>query len=203
MQHLQSGEPTIPLELDPAALGDFEGLNDYSLYAGTSLLSNTNTIPGVELNTANPLAGTKSVRILFDFGNETKAWEQWMFYMMPVLPKGKDISSLTGIRFKVRSNVARDLRVDLDSPYNSKAIEGIKKGWLVPITATTSTISVLLADATVPTWATNPKDDLQKVLKTIAGVTFMPQCVGRNGAGQLPDGIKDNGWVDIDDVEFY
>ena len=35
------------------------------------------------------------------------------------------------------------------------------------------------------------------------GLAFQPICNSRNGGGQLPDGVTDNGWVDIDDIAFF
>jgi uncharacterized protein YciW len=55
----------------------------------------------------------------------------------------------------------------------------------------------------VPSWATDPKDDLQAILKYVTGLSFQPNCIGRNGSGQLPDGVTDVGWIDIDAVEMY
>jgi hypothetical protein len=62
---------------------------------------------------------------------------------------------------------------------------------------------VRFADAKVPDWATDPGDDLHAILQTVTGVMFSPQCTDRDTDGQLPDGVTDDGWVDIDDIAFF
>jgi len=203
LEHRMSGEPTNPLLFSTIAVNDFESSDSYGLYASASMLSNPNSTTAVEVNTATPISGTKTLRITFNFGNETTAWQQWMYYAVPMTKSPTDVTALTGIRMKLRSNVARTLRFNLDSPNNSSAVLGIKKGWDVPVTAGVTTATVLFADANVQSWAKDPGDNLAKVLSAVAGLAFEPQCVNRNGVGQLPAGVTDQGWVDIDDLEFY
>jgi len=49
----------------------------------------------------------------------------------------------------------------------------------------------------------DPKDSLTLVLQTVTALTFQPMCNGTGSTGQLPAGVTDNGWVDIDDVLFF
>jgi hypothetical protein len=143
------------------------------------------------------------LRILFDFGNETVAWQQWTLYRIPLTNAPQDVTKLTGVRLKVRSDQARTVRFDINSLHNSEGDQGINKGWDLSVTTTSRTLTVLFANASVPSWATDPGDSLTQVLQTVAGFTFQPICNSRDASGQLPAGVTDNGWVDIDDVEFY
>jgi len=203
LQHLLSGQPTVPLELDVTKVTDFETADDYGISAGTSVMSNGNTTASVELNTTDPIDGAQSLRILFDFGNETTGWQQWMLYRIPLTNAPQDVTKLTGIRLKVRSDQARTVRLDINSPHNSEADQGINKGWDLSVTTASSTLTVLFANARVPSWATDPGDSLTQVLQTVAGLTLQPICNSRDGGGQLPAGVTDNGWVELDDIEFY
>ena len=203
LQHFLSGEPSVPLVLDTTKVNDFETADDYGITDGTTQMSNGNTTASVAVNKTDPIDGAQSLRILFDFGNETTAWQQWTLYRIPLTDAPKDLTALTGIRLKIRSNQARTVRFDINSPNNSAADQGINAGWDLSVTTTSSTLNVLFANARVPSWATDPGDSLTLILQTVSGLTFQPICNGRDASGQLPDGVTDNGWVDIDDIEFY
>jgi len=43
----------------------------------------------------------------------------------------------------------------------------------------------------------------QRVGSIATAVVFEPQCLGRDTAGQLPDGTTDTGFIEIDDIEFF
>jgi hypothetical protein len=122
---------------------------------------------------------------------------------MPLAAAPTDLTGKQGIRFKVRASSSRPVRVELDSPGNSHASEGVKVGWDVIASAGTTEISLLLANAKVPSWATDPGDSLTGILQTVTGVSFKPACANRDSMGQLPAGTTDSGWVDLDDVEFF
>jgi hypothetical protein len=143
------------------------------------------------------------LRIVFDFGDETAAWQQWMFYRVPLAGGIDDLSARTGIRMKVRSNERRVLRLDVDSPKNSKINEGIAMGWNITIGDEPSTVSVAFADAEIPSWAADPGDSLSDVLRNATALMFRPQCNHLDGTGHLPAGFTDDGWVDIDDIEVF
>jgi hypothetical protein len=155
------------------------------------------------VNQTDPIGGSKTLRIVFDFGDETAAWQQWMMYRMPFASAPRDLRAFTGIRMKVRSDERRILRVDIDSPKNSKADQGIAVGWNVQADGTAQTVTVSLADARVPSWAVDPGDSLTAIQQTASALIFRPQCNHVDGTGHLPAGTTDNGWVDIDDIEFF
>jgi hypothetical protein len=167
------------------------------------LLSNSNTTASVEINASEPVAGAQSIRFLFDFGNETTTYQQWAFYSIPFVSSPADLSSFTGIRVTLRSNATRTLRFDLKSPNNSQANSGVQMGWDLPVTTTAQVFEVTLANAKVPSWATDPGDSLSSILKTVTALSFQPGCNGRDASGQLPAGVTDNGWLDIDSIEFF
>ena len=203
LDHLLSGLPTVPLEISLTNVTDFETADSYGITAGTWEMSNGNTTSSVSLDTTDPISGLQTLRISFNFGNETTVWQQWMFYHIPLAAPPQDVTSLTGIRLKVRSNQARTLRFDLISPNNTAANLGIQVGWDLPVTTTTSELTVQFANAKIPIWATDPGDKLSDILQTVTGLAFQPICDNRDSSGQLPDGATDNGWVDIDDIAFF
>ena len=203
LEQLVSGKPIVPLEIGVSAVNDFESADPYGITAGTTCLANASTTASVVVNETSPIGGTKSLRILFNFADETTAWQQWMFYRIPLASAPRDLTGLTGIRMKVRSDEPRILRLDIDSPKNTAANQGVEFGWEVQLGVTATTVTVSFANAEVPSWATDPGDSLADVLQSATALMFRPECNHVDGTGHLPVGVTDNGWVDIDDIEFF
>jgi spore coat protein H len=205
LQHLLSGQPSAPLTIDVTKITDFEASDDYGLTDGTLLLCNGHSTDSVAVNTTDPIDGAKTLRISFNFGNETKTWDQWMIYRIPLVAAPKDTTSLTGIRMKIRSDQARTVRLDIISPQNAieNLNQGINLGWDLTVGTTAQVLTVKLLEAKVPSWATDPGIDLTKILQTFASLSLQPICNSRDASGQLPNGVTDNGWVDVDDIEFF
>jgi spore coat protein H len=201
LEHFMSGVPSVPLVLATTAVNDFETADAYGITDGTSQMSDSTTKMSVELDMASPLNGTKSLRILYDFGDPARAAStQWLFYSIPLDVRPKDLSKYIGIRLKMRANLPCAVRLTLTSPNNSQSDKGVEAGWDLPVTADSLTTSVLLADAKPPTWSADPGDSLAAILRSVTGLRFMG---GRDLTGQIATGVAEQGWVDIDDIEFY
>ena len=82
-------------------------------------------------------------------------------------------------------------------------MKGVRRGWDVPADTVAKTIEVKFAEAKTQSWGGVVNDSLPLIQSTVSGLYFQPQCVGRDGTGQLPAGVSDAGWFDIDDVEFF
>jgi hypothetical protein len=209
LMHFMSGQSSTPLVFETGKVADFESADNYGITDGTGQMSNAHSTGSVQLNTAEPISGTKSLRITFSFGNEAEPWNQWLWYRVPMFPSPTDVRALMGIKIKTRSSIARTLRLSLISPHNSKTTEGIDVGWDLPTTTSATEHTVKFANAAVQSWVTadrDPHDDLQKILQTITNLSFQPSCVIPNSStapGQLPDGYTDDGWIDIDDITFF
>lgn len=126
-----------------------------------------------------------------------------MLYSIPFAAAPTDLTTLRGLRFKVRASSPRAFRVEVESRMNSRELEGIKGGWDLTVTAETEQLTVTFADAKVPPWAIDPGDDLATILRNAAGITFKPARANRDASGQLAPGTTDGGWVDLDDIEFF
>jgi spore coat protein H len=203
LEFIQTGQSTIPLEITVGQTMDFEANDDYGLTVGTMQMSNGHTTASVALDQTDPIDGAKSLRILFDFGNETTAWQQWTLYRVPLVAAPKDLSALTGIRLKARSNQARTLRFDLISPKDTADSKGIHFGWDLALAVDPKSFEVFFANAAIPSWAADPGDKLSDIQAAVSNLSFQPICNGRDSSGQLPAGVTDNGWADIDDIEFF
>ena len=204
LEHLMAGTVSVPLTFSATAKNDFEAMDAYGLVSGTGQMSNANTTSSVELNTTDPLSGTKSCRVVFSFGNESAIpYQQWMSYSVPTLLIPTDASSLTGIRLRIRSSVPRVVRLEMDSLNNPAAMQGVRRGWDLSVDTVARTIEVKFAEAETQPWGGVVNDSLPLIQSTVSGLIFQPQCVGRDATGQLPPDVFDTGWFDIDDVEFF
>jgi spore coat protein H len=203
LEHLLSGEPSTPLVISSTSKNDFETADAYGLLSGTSQMCNAHSTTEVQLLTTAPLAGSKSVRIAFSYGNETVAYQQWMSYGVPMDKIPTNAATFTGIRMTVQSNVKRILRLDIDSPKNPGLLKGIRRGWDIIIDTSPKTVEVHFAEATTPSWGGEVDDSLPDILATMSGLYFQPRCEGLSVGGFLPEGTTDTGYVDIDDLEFY
>lgn len=207
LKRIAAGELLVPLTIDPNALNDFETFTAESTQAGPVLMANPGSTVAASVSFASPLSGTRDLRVDFEYRNTSKAWEQWLYFSIPTNVGEFDSRAMTGLRLTVRADIARTLRVDLESPANTAGNAGIRVGWDVPVTTNAKTVELLLADAEVPSWTVDqgidPQDDLAKIRASVTGVAFHPYCTNRNGQGFLPDGVTDKGWAEIDDLQFY
>ena len=106
------------------------------------------------------------------------------------------------IRIRLATDRPRNLRIDLESGLYQQGNQGVKFGWEVPVTATPTTIDLVVDLATLPSWSTTATDVLAVVRKGMTGLAFNPTPEGRNGSGFLGEGQSDPGFLRIDDVQF-
>jgi len=203
LEFIQTGKTTVPLEITLGEIMGFETNDDYGLTVGTMLLCNPNSVTSVELDQISPIDGAQTLRMQFNFADEAAAYQQWALYQIPFANGLKDLNTLTGIRFKARSNAARPLRFDLVSPKDTLNNEGIHFGWDISLTTTAQPFEVLFANAKIASWAKDPGDKLTDILATVSSINYQPQCIGRSSSGFLPSFTTDNGWIEVDDIEIF
>lgn len=207
-EHLLAGDSWTSLAFSTTEVNGFEEQDDFGLVMGPMLLTNPNSDVSIAVNTAEPMVGSQDLLMSFTYRNEVEPWQQWIHYRAALAEGQVDLRGMAGIRLWVRADRARALRLDLDSPAESAAIEGIRLGWDVPLTAEPTQIEVRFADAAVPGWAVDqgrdPGDDPQAILASVTGLAFHPLCAGRNNStGQLPEGETDPGFFAFDELEFF
>jgi spore coat protein H len=206
-QRLLAGESWTTFEISTTATNDLEAQTDFGVVVGAYFGTNPASTMTVTVNTTDPMFGSRDLRLAFDYANEAEPWQQWSYYLVQLAQRPFDVTALTGIRLWARADQPRSLRLDLDSPAESAASEGIRLGWDVALTSEPTLIEVRFDAAAVVPWAVDegrdPGDDPRAILAAVTGLSFQPQCVGRDTGGQLPDGETDAGFVDIDDLEFF
>lgn len=207
LSYLLAGETWVPFEIDPDALTDMETQDELGLIMGPQLYINPNSTASFSLNTNTPMVGDQNLVIAFEFQDEEKEWDQWLNYIVPLKGGAKDVTELTGIRMWVRADENRDLRLELDNPYASSVNGWLREGWYIPATTLPAQVEVLFQDADIPAWAYDqglaPVADLSDILTQIKGLLFSPQCLGRTDDGFLPEDTTDEGFIEIDDIEFF
>ncbi len=203
LEFFLDGGVITPLAINPFALNDFEHLDTFGIRLSTLLLTNPNSSAAASPNRDEPLSGEQDLRLDFEYGNEAEPWGQWSFFRVMLSTGALDVREFEGIRMKVRSDTARRLRFEVESPLYSAPEEGIRFGWDAPVTPEPTTIEVRFTEATIPTWARDPGDVLDAILAHTTGLTFHPLCEGAETTGQLPEGTSDVGFVSIDDLLFF
>lgn len=205
--HLRDDVPIVPLSLSTMAVNGFEDLDPLGLTLGSALMSNASTTVSQSLNTSTPLAGLEDLKLDFEYRNEANAWGQWINMSIPFTSGSRDLRSMSGIRFQVRADQSRMLRLDLESPAQTATNKGVRFGWNVSVGPSPTQVEVRFALAAVPSWAVDqgidPKDPWSAVESSVTGLTFFPQCVGTGSTGFLPANTTDPGYLQVDAIEFF
>jgi spore coat protein H len=206
-EYLLSGESWVPFELPPDDVMDFEEQDDLGLIMGPEIYMNPTSTADFSINTDDPIQGEQSLFISFEFANGTDPWDQWLIYIVPFKGGIHDVSDLSGIRFRARADAERTLRLEINTTLVSEDNGWLRNGWDVPIDDEADQFEVYFDDAAVPLWASDqgldPGAPMADVLKNATGILFQPVCTGLNDHGYLPDETTDEGFVELDDIEFF
>jgi hypothetical protein len=203
LERLLSGQFLAGVEIQTAGVTDFEDVDDRSLTVGTWLGCNPNSSVAVSVNRVSPLVGERDLLMSFEYVDEAEPFQQWTSLRIPMTGGSFDARALTGVRLRVRADRPRVLRLDLDSPASSRASEGIRSGWDVPVSEEGQLVELLFQDAAIAAWAGGPADDREAVLGTLSGLVFFPGAAGRDVAGQLGPGVRDAGFLELDAIEWF
>ena len=207
-EHLLAGLPWEPLAFPVEGITDFEIHSDSTLLGpGSSIGANPTSTVAVSVNTADPMGGDQDLLMSFEYVNDAESWQQWSSYLVPLSGGENDLTTLTGIRMMARSDQVRTLRLNVDTPHAASDNEFTRYGWDIPLTDQATQVEVLFADTALAVWRidqqVNPGYTVDEGLATARGLVFEPQCVGRDANGMLPDGTTDDGFIQLDDIEFF
>lgn len=207
LAYLREGRAIPPFSVTPTVKNDFEGVEALSLAFGSAPYFNASTRANVLLNTKTPLEGKQDLRIDFAYGNEAIAWQQYINYGIVFAEGTQDISQYQGIRLKIRSDKNRVVRLELNGPAQTAANQGIRLGWTLNVGSDAQDVDVKLLDAGYEPWVAeqnkDPKVPLSAVLTAANGIQLFPQCANRGSTGFMPDGYTDEGYLEVDSLEFY
>jgi spore coat protein H len=212
LQRVHDGVPVARMVLTVGSPNDFEGVDPLGFTLGATGMSNPTSTLSYGPNQNGPIAGATDARFDFVFRDASPPapWAQWLFVNLRTAGGRASLvdSGVTEIHFKARSNANRQLRVDIESPNNPETNQGVCLGWDVNITTEAREYACALAAAEIPSWRLSqtplppPTTDRNAVFNYMTGLVFRPQANGRTASGLFPTGTTDQGFVEIDDVEF-
>jgi spore coat protein H len=198
-------ESALPLQIYVGAVTDMEAFTACSLQNGPLSFFSANTFATDRINTTNPLSGTQSLRVVFEYAREQTEWGNALFYELPLEEEFTDVSGLNGMKMSLRADQSRSIRLFLvGKAATDIGYTGTGWGWDVVVGPEAATLKVKFSQATFTEWAqSEPPQSLQEVLAGMSGIMFWPMCEGYNSGGFLPQGQVDSGFIDIDDVSFF
>ncbi len=206
----QEGRDVTPFRLVAGVVNGFEDFTPNQAL-GIEVMGNDGTALRHGPNRKNPIHGKSDFRLDFAFRNESEgpegAWKQWGMTGFQVGASGR-CENLTGgwkLRLKVKSDRGRNLRVSMDSPkyVEDNWMNGITYGWETRVGPEVTTLELAMEEAAYPSWAkVRPDVPLDSVLECVSGIRFSPAAEGRDSRGLLPPGGKDEGFLQLDDIEF-
>ncbi len=189
-----TGEPWTPFEIGVGEVTDLEAQDEFGLLMTAEVYASEGTTLGYEINTADPLFDERDLRITFAFA---ESGETWVSYKVPLAGGINDLSAYSGIRLWMRGDEEREFRIEFDSHHTSEETGWIRAGWDFTVPAEASDIELRFEDAEAPWWAESSGWELSvpvsEIQAAVNGIIFRPEN-GING---------DEGFVDIDNIEFF
>lgn len=195
----------LQLQLDENA---FEDTSAFAVAAGLSASANPASSSKITWGVSEA-SGSHCLRQDFELRNESLPWQQWVKFGATMALGTADVSAFQGLRIVARADRVRTYGVQIVSPAQSRASEGIQNGWEnLRLSPAFSTFELLFADATIPSWAADRASDagapLKSVLTQIGALEFLPACaLCSSGQGFIPEPGVDVGFIEIDSVTFF
>lgn len=206
LEALRDGAPIRPVTLDPTSETNFEDMDDLGVALGAVSLANPRSSVHHLLNAQTPLEGAQDLLLEFEYRDEPPpdgGWGQWTYFSVPLRGGAQNLREKTGVRLLVKTDKPRSLRIDIESADYVASNEGIKFGWDVLIGTEPQAIEVRFDAATIPSWAVATGDERDVILSRASGLAFQPSCAGRDASGYLPEESTDQGFFQLDQVEFF
>ncbi len=199
---LRDGQRPVKFKLASGAVNDFEDVTAYGLAAGTELNASAHQRVGRTLNRQAPLTGAADARFDFTFqdGPDTQAWGQWGLFAFELEGAPADLRG-RALRIRLASNTQRSVLVELRTRPNAAGKEGALV-WKVVVPPGGGDFELHAADAQLPPGAAAEFPTPESVLSQADALVLVPLAVGRGADGRFPEGKRDEGWIQVDDVEF-
>lgn len=203
LSRLRDQVPMVPLTLEKDKLNGFENEDALTLALGQNSMANRTSVIRTSIQTTNALEGSRSLRVDFEYRNDLStdaAWSQWSSTALSLAGGAQDLSKKTGLRMVLRADQRRTVTLSLDSPNYGKSKHF---GWSATANTTPTVVSLPFTAAAIPAWAGTTTDQLATILAAVNGISIGAECLGRNTAGLLPDGMSDSGFLEVDSLEFF
>jgi hypothetical protein len=199
----RDGKKITAFALDGAGMNNFDVTNSVAFELGTSTTANGATTVSQRFNTSTAIAGGGDAVLEFAMRNEgTTPWSQSAVLRIKQRPDAGDLSTVRQVRLKIRADSTRTIWLGLDSPKYVGAGTSGRFGWSLPATATATTLTLDVARMALPSWGKPQGDVPATILASVGGLVFSLPAKGLDAGGLLPAGTSDNGWIELDEIEF-
>ena len=198
LERLAASDPPTPLGLASWSPTDFEDADPLGLQLGLRLRNNPSTTLHATLGDTGALSGEHELHLAFTFANGVHPFDIWAQAGLRFRAGPQRLLTARTVRFIATSDTSRRLRVELDSALYDFAGAQARHGWEVELSPEPTLVTVLLAEATPPTWLTDEVPTLAAIRSETRGLIFQPLPTTVTAEGWLPS--PESGEVLIDDI---
>ncbi len=200
LERLSSGGAVRPFTLARDRVNDFEDADILSVGWGVAVYPNPSSFAHRTLVSGGPPGSDQALRVDFEYRADDDGGTPYVVAYLYNGSGSTNVSDHAGVRFDARANRARPLRIELSSPAQSLAGEGIYQGWDLDADDAWQTFELPFAEASVEQWVIDegrePDDSISDITALLRGIRFFPRCISC-------DPGPDVGFLEVDNVEFY
>lgn len=198
----RDGESTALSRLEVSALNDFEAATPFGVRFGNPARAGLGSSSEIRLRSSDALAGRRALELGFELADSGEPWTQWARFTLSFnSPNPTDLTGKSLLRFVLRADAPRRVRISLDSSNYSVVERDETFGWDVDVDGTRQLIELPLASASLPA-GTRLTDQLGDILPYATAIIIEPKVQGRNADGLLGRAKRDAGHLQLDELQF-
>jgi spore coat protein H len=197
---MRDGRDFAPLGLRVDARNDFEDAANVTFAMGSSLDPNPSSTASRALNRKQPLAGSADIRVDFHYRTGERAWT-WLNFGIGMRDGIADLGGIRRLQVTLKADQERHVRIELDSRAYEHPYDGVRFGWDVTVGTTPTTFGLDLSDL-VPRDGETLEDDPRAIIAAVRELMFQVNSLGLDSDGFFPPDGSDQGFIEIDDIEF-
>ena len=197
----RDGAPVERFRLTPGSVEDFEAASPLAVGLGVTRDSTSTSSVAVALAENAALAGARDLHVHVEMRDGENPWSQWVQIRLP-LADSAGLGPSSHLRFRVSTNGARVLRINIDSTAYSNRDASGELGWDLELDGTAQPLDLELASATFPDWGEAVPDAPADILANATALLLEPAPEGRDEDGWLGPGVVDVAELHLDDIEL-
>jgi hypothetical protein len=191
--------------LSAPGVTDFETATPLAFLLNSTTESNARSGAFHQLNQTGAISGMADVRLQFELRNDSDdaagAYSQWTVLQLP-LAQPTALTSLKRIRFLLRTDSIRRVRIEIASSRYTDPEGGERYGWPLLSSVQAQQYVLDVKDLALPDGTGQGAVPVNEILSLVTGLAVTPEARGRNDAGLLGAGRSDAGFVQLDDISF-
>lgn len=185
-QRMRDGDTTLPMLLQVHMRNDFEQGSELGFVMGSSLEPNPATLAARQLNQQAPLHGKHDARAEFTYRNGKAPWA-YLNFGLRMQSAQVDLSGMRALTLVLKADGPRRVRVELDLVEPDGSTQP-RPGWSVDVSQEPRSVTLEFGE-------------LDR-LGPVRGVMIQVDPHGLDRDGFLPAGQSDQGFLQLDDLEF-